>query len=469
MRPTLTGMLPRRIGVAIGVDGLWASVAPANPLASHRSGSAEIRERALEPLGSAGSWPDLEDALRNLREDVAPEGGSLAVALLPPLVRIRRLDLPPLTDTETRRVIERGATKYFTGVREPQVAGIARVVHRLRRSGTVIAAAAPARTIAAVLDAARAAGWSVAAIRPAHAAWIAGARAQWAEVGRESAQLVILREETAELLRLEHGAIAGVRQFGGISARLDQLVDAVIEASDGVGPLPLLTIGPEERRQMLVAPLGDRGIQLGDRAARWRAVSESPEAMAAAFAHEAKDLDLLPPQAHAARDATARRRAFQLAGLAAGFLVLGAVAQLWDVRRELASVQARRAEIRAAVNGASEARATIESLRRRLTTLAPLEADATRWSAVLAEVATYLPRDAYLVDVRATADSMVLEGIASRAAGVFDRLARAPGISGVRPAGSIRRDVTETGAPIERFSLSARVGRDSADASREPR
>ena len=469
MKPTLTGMLPRRIGVAIAPDRMWASLAPVSSLLPRRSGGGEIRETPLEPLGSAAGWPDLEDALRNLREDAAAEGGSLAIALLPPLVRVRRFDLPPLTDAETRGVIERGASKYFTGVREPQVAGISRVVHRLRRSGTVVAAAAPARTISAVLAAARAAGWTVTAVRPAHAAWIAGAKVQWPELARETAQLAILRQDTTELLRLEHGSIAAVRQFANIATRVEQMVDAVIESADGVAPLPLLTIGPEELRRLLVEPLADRGIQLGDRAAKWRAASESPEAMAAAFAHDARELDLLPPEAHAQRSASARRRALQLTGVAAAFLVVGAAARLWDVRRELASVQARRAEIREAVNGATEARGTIESLRRRLTALEPMEADATRWSAVLAGVAAHLPRDAYLVDVRASADSVVLDGIASRAAGVFDRLTRAPGITAVRPAGSIRRDVTEAGVPVERFSLSARVGRDSASASREPR
>ena len=466
MRPTLTGMLPKRVGVAIAPGRMWASLANANPLARRAEG--EIRETELEPLNTASAWPDLQDALRNLREDLAPEGGTLAIALLPPLVRLRRLDLPPLTDAETRGVIERGAAKYFTGVREPQVAGISRVMHRLRRSGTVAAAAAPARLVAAVLTAARAAGWSVTAIRPAHAAWIAGARAQWSQLGGELAQLAILRDDSTELLRLEHGAIAGVRQFGSIASRVEQLVDAVIESSDGSAPLPLLTIGAEAHRSLLVAPLGERGIQLGDRASKWRAISESPEAMAAAFAHEARDLDLLPQQAHAARDATARRRALQLAAAAMVFLLVGAAAQLWDVRRELAAVQARRAEIRTAVNGASEARTTIESLRRRLTALEPVESDATRWSAVLAQVAAYLPRDAYLVDVRASADSMTLQGIAARAAGVFDRLSRAPSIASVKPAGSIRRDITESGATIERFSLAARLSRDSA-AARERR
>ena len=461
MRPTLPNLLTRHIGIAIGPDEMWAVGSGGRVLAVRRTDGGELRQRPLEPLGDAASWPDLAEALRALREDVAPEGGTISIALLPPLVRLRRLELPPLTDTETRTVIERSASKYFTGVREPQVVGTSRVIHRLRRSRTVIAAAASARLVNAVLQAAQVAGWTVASVVPAHAAWLAGARAQWSELGRERAQLAVLRADSTELLRIEQGTIVGVRQFGGGGARIDQLVEAVIE-TDGEGPLPLLTIGPDERRLQLVAPLNDRGVQLGDRAARWRAMSESPEAMAAAFAGNARDFDLLPAQAHATRGASARRRALMLAATAAVFLIIGAAAQLWDARRELAAVQARRAEIRATVTGATEARTTVEVLQRRLAALEPLETNATRWSAVLAEVTAHLPRDAYLLTVRGAADTLTVEGVASRAAGVFERLARAPNIRSVQPAGSIRRDVTEAGQAVERFTLAARLGRDSA-------
>jgi hypothetical protein len=457
---TLSRVLSRRIGIAIGPGSLWAVGASGRTLTFRRPEGGELRMRPLEPLGDSATWPDLAEALRALRDEVAPDGGSLAIALLPPLVRLRRVDLPPLTDSETRTVIERSAAKYFTGVREPQAVAASRVVHRLRRSGTVIAAATPARLVSAVLHAARAAGWTVSSIVPAHAAWVAGARAQWGELGREAAQLGVLAEGSTELLRLEHGQIAAVRQFA--AARVDQLVEAVVETGGGGAPLPLLTIGPEERRQQLVAPLAERGVQLGERVERWRAMSESPEAMAAAFAADAATLDLIPAQAHAARDALGRRRAVTLAVAAALFLIIGAAARLWDARRELAVVQARREEIRGAVSGATEARGSIELLQRRLAALEPIESRATRWSAVLAEVASYLPRDAYLVSVRGGADTLTVEGLASSAAGVFERLERAPGILSVQPAGSIRRDVTDAGVALERFTLAARLTGDTA-------
>lgn len=471
MTPSLPRLLPHRIGIAIGPDRMWAVGSGGRTLSFGRSDGGELRVRELEPLGSGTEWMDLADALRELRDAVGGDAGAIAVSLLPPLVRMRRLELPPLTDEETRRVIERSAGRYFTGVRDPQTVGVVRLTHQLRRTGIVVAAAAPARLINAILEAAHATGWSVSGIVPAHAAWVAGARAQWSQLGRESAQLAVLREDTTELVRIERGAIAAIRQFGVASARLDQLIDAVADPGDGLGPLPLLTIGPDHRRDELIGPLRDRGIALGERAARWRAMSQSPEAMAAAFAGDAHGFDLLPQAAHAVRDHRTRLAAAWLAAAAVLLVLIGAAAQLWDAKRELAALEAKRAEIRAAVSEVVEARGMIDAIQRRVAALTPLESNATHWSAVLAEVARYLPRDAYLVDVRGASDSLMVEGLAGRAAGTFAALERAPTIRSVRPAGAIRRDVTADGVPVERFSIAARLaGSDSVlAATRRPR
>ena len=138
-------------------------------------------------------------------------------------------------------------------------------------------------------------------------------------------------------------------------------------------------------------------------------------------------------------------------------------------RRELAAVQARRAEIRGTVSGATDVRIAIETLQRRLSALEPIEASATRWSAVFTEVAAHLPRDAYVVRVRGAADSLTIEGLASRAAGVFERLDRAPGIASIEPAASIRHEMSDAGVTVERFSIAARLARDSVAAPASPR
>jgi hypothetical protein len=450
---------------------MWAVGSGGRTLSFGRPDGGELRVRELEPLATAAEWPDLAEALRELREATGAEATTIAVALLPPLVRMRRLELPPLTDDETRRVLERSTARWFTGVREPQSVGVSRLIHQMRRTGIVIAAAAPGRVVRAISEAARVAGWTVDSMVPAHAAWVAGARAQWSELGRESAQLAILRDDATELVRIERGAIVGARQFGSSQAGIDQLVEAVADPGEDGAPLPLLTIGPESRREILLDPLRARGIQLGERAARWRAMSESPEAMAAAFADDARDLDLLPASAHAARDTRVRRTTIRLAVAAVLLLFIGAAARLWDAHRELAALKARRAEISGAVNEVTAARAMIDAIQRRVAALAPLESGATRWSAVLTEVAGHLPRDAYLVSVRGASDSLLVEGLAGRAASTFAALERAPTIHTVQPAGAIRRDVTADGVPVERFTIAARLVRpDSMPATpRKPR
>ena len=456
-----------RIGVAIGADRMWAVGSGGRVLTFGRPDGGELRVRDLEPLGSATEWPDLADALRELRDAVGGATGAIAVSLLPPLVRMRRLELPPLTDEETQRVIERNAARYFTGVRDAQTVSVARMMHQLRRTTIVVAAAAPTRVVGAILGAARVAGWNVSAVVPAHAAWVAGARAQWSELRRESAQLAILRDDATELVRIERGAVAATRQFSAASAHLAQLIDAIADPSDGMGPLPLLTIGPDQRRDALIVPLRERGIALGERAARWRAMSESPEAMAAAFAGQTREFDLLPREAHAARDARSRRAAIAMTVAAAALLLVGAAAPLWDAKRELVAIDARRGEIREAVSKVAEARGTIDAIQRRVSALTPIESEATRWSAVLAEVAGHLPRDAYLVNVRGAADTLTVEGVASVAATTVAALERAPNIRAVRPAGEIRRDLTPEGVPVQRFTLTARVG--GRDSSATPR
>jgi hypothetical protein len=466
MTPAIPRLLAHRIGIAIGPDRMWAVGTGGRVLSFGRPDGGELRVRELDPLGATAEWPDLADALRELRDAVGADAGAIAVSLLPPLVRMRRLELPPLTDEETRRIIERSAGRYFTGVREPQTVGVVRLTHQLRRTGVVVAAAAPARLVNAILDAAHVAGWSVGSIAPAHAAWAAGARAQWSQLSRESAQLAVLREDATELIRIERGVIAASRQFaGGSATRLDPLVEAVADPGDGAGPMPLLTIGPDDRRNALVAPLSDRGIVLGERPARWRAMAESPEAMAAAFAGDARGFDLLPQSAHAVRDHRTRRTAAWLMAAAVLLFIVGAGARLWDAKRELAAIEVKRAEIHDAVGEVIAARGMIDGIQRRIMALAPLEADATHWSVILAEVAARLPRDAFLDNVRGASDTLLVEGLAGRAASTFAALERAPSIRSVQPAGAIRRELTADGVPVERFSIAARLtGPDSAGA-----
>ena len=91
----------------------------------------------------------------------------------------------------------------------------------------------------------------------------------------------------------------------------------------------------------------------------------------------------------------------------------------------------------------------------RLAALTDAERGALDWTAVLDQVAATLPPDAYLTGFRASGDSLVIEGAARRAAGVFEGLQAATRLSRVRPAGPIRQELRDSAPPIERFIASA--------------
>jgi hypothetical protein len=50
-----------------------------------------------------------------------------------------------------------------------------------------------------------------------------------------------------------------------------------------------------------------------------------------------------------------------------------------------------------------------------------------------------------------------MDGVADRAAPVFDDVARTPGIAGVRATAPVRREAAEGEAPLEHFSLGAQL------------
>ena len=138
-------------------------------------------------------------------------------------------------------------------------------------------------------------------------------------------------------------------------------------------------------------------------------------------------------------------------------LLLSATTELWGAHRELAALQAERRGLAPLVAQAMDLRQTVDGVHERLRALAAAEAGASRWTAVIASVAEHLPSDAHLLSLRGDGDSLVLEGIASRAAGAFESLRAAPGVLGVRAEAPIRQEAQDSAAPVERFTLGARL------------
>src|SRR4051812_39551731 len=120
-----------RTGIALSATSLCAADI-------RLRGAADRSWRAtLEPPEADGSsWSSLASALGELANAIGTTKGSLAIALLPPLTEVRRLELPPLNDDDLHQALSRHAGRYFVQARTPQVVGAALAGKRVRGAPT---------------------------------------------------------------------------------------------------------------------------------------------------------------------------------------------------------------------------------------------------------------------------------------------------------------------------------------------
>ena len=411
--------MSRTIGIALAADRI-ATVTWSRPLGPRTSG--------------AGEWEDLRAALVELRESLALRAPPrAAIALLPPLAQARLLELPPLRPAEYRRILSRDAARYFpTGDVAQVAAGEPLGDRRPRRSPPrVLAAAAASDVIETLVRTVEAAGWQLGTIVPAEVAWLEQLRG-------EVTALVVPAATLVTVLRVD----------GGVPVALRRVRRPLHEAPRVVREV----IAELERDGAAVQVLDD-------------ALSA-----AAAGAVSAPGPELLPDRVVVERRRRVNRRVLQLSAAALALLLAAAGLDLWGARRELAAITSRRAAIREEVAAALARQDTLESLVARHAALERAAGSAVRWSEVLADFADYLPRDAHLIAFRGRADSVGLEGIARRAAGVFEALRRAPRVAGVRADAPIRQEAPQSGGPpVERFAVAARLASDAATRHEEPK
>lgn len=447
----------RVVGIAIG---------PSTLVAAGHDHDTSVWSRPLLPFDGATSWAALEEALRALRA-VRPAAGALAIALLPPLVQVRPVQLPPLSLDEARHVLRRNAARYFVAVREPQVVGLTPVSTRTTETPPLMAAAAPARLVEAVYAAAEAAGWEVRTVVPAQTAWQAASRAAWPELGRGSHDIVILRSDGTEVLHLENGAIAAIRRFGDLTADLAPLraalarpsLSAPVGASAATASVAL--VGPAPLRETLAAGLFGAGRQVLVPAGEHGPLADIPEVVAAAAVADiarGSPLALVPESARLRRDERRSKAAATMAAVAVALLVVTAVVQLWGLRRALDQVRREREALRPRVASLIATRDSAAFTDQRLQELVVAQQSSVPWSEVLVTVTSVLPKDAHLTEFRAEGDSMVMNGLTARAAQTFAALEAIPKLANVRSAAPVQHELgdrTRADAP-ERFSVAAR-------------
>ncbi|MDB4876664.1 MAG: hypothetical protein JWM41_3110 [Gemmatimonadetes bacterium] len=422
-------------------------------------GSAERAWRtALEPgPADGGSWPSLASALSDLARSLGATGiagRTLAVSLMPPLTEMRRLELPPLRDEELQRLLSRNASRYFVNARGPQIVGALAAARRTRGApGPVIAAAASARLVAAIRQAAQQAGWDVEVIAPAESAWAAAALALWPAFARQNAWAVIAHVDRTDLLQLENGRLVGVRRFRAGATDAPMIADTVgVTARIGVA-------GPAAVRREISAALSALGVTAAAPNGEWAAVSERADLLAAHFAGSEVGPVLRADDAVVLDRQRARKATWITAGVAAALLVVAAFIELWGVHRQLRLVQDERARLRPQIASTLVGRTTVDAAYRHLTTLNAIESAAPQWSSILATLSEAVPGDAHLTAVRARDDSIIVDGLAQRAARVFDALERTSVLVDVKAPAPVRRELQEDGTALDHFTIAARVAR----------
>ncbi len=371
-------------------------------VASALPNGGESWRRTLAPAAADGGWPSLATALR---EGVASGAivSPVRIALLPPLAEVRTVSIPPVGDEDARRLLTRAATRHFLSAREPVEVGVAPAA----AGGPRLAAAVAMRTLRAVLDAARECSLDVDLVVPAQAALARGATAS----PRASSVLLVEFDEHSEMLVARNGVPVDLRRF-----RRSGDEHAIADATRALGT-PVRIVDPLVASAVALCIHGDAPIGMAFGGAQVT-VGQSPKAY---------------------------RRSWWTFGAAAA-LAMGTVAlQEVDVRRELAAVRAERAALAPRLRPASSAGSGRDEQLSALS--------APRWSRVVAAIGDALPPDASVTNLRAHADTVVVEGIATRATAAFDALASASWVQRIVASAPIRRDVSDDGTVTEKFEF----------------
>jgi hypothetical protein len=410
------------------------------------------------PDSNGGGWPSLANALRELAEALGVTGGRLAIALMPPLTEVRRLDLPPLKPEELQQLLSRNAGRYFLTAREPQFVGTT-MTRRASRNGPapIVGASASARLVNAIYAAAREAGWIVEGVVPAEIGWRVAATSLWPAFARGVSHVLVHHADRTDLLQLENGNLAGVRRFRAGAVDAELIASALQESRSNGTPPRVGSLGTLEPRQALANSLSRASADLSAPPADWSGPSADPMFVAATFVTPDEGLTLRTHDVVESRAARGRRITWSIIAATVGLLIVAAGLELWGVRRELNAVNAERAKIRPQLQTTLTGRTNFETSNRKLSALFAAHRQSPYLSGVIASVTDALPEDAYLLSFRAHRDTLVLDGLAKHAAAAFDALEARPELANVQSIAGVQRQLQEDGTALEHFTVQARM------------
>jgi hypothetical protein len=434
------------LGIAVGPDRAVATV-PGSKQALFASEPLHLPDDDTSP--AAELFRVFVRLAKRLEEEggVPTDGAQVHLSLLPPLADTRLVELPPLREDELVAVLRRDVARYFLGGVGPQVVGV-HTGGQGSNGGSgrpVLVGAAALSLLEAAREAATQNEWSLESIGPAHGAWLAAT----GDPGSKARRAIIAIEgSSAYVMRLEEGAATALRQVP--ASDLAGVADAL-----GEGPGKVTVLGPQGAEQV-VADLSSSAGWVVDPVPGGAAGRSDPLEVAAVWAVRSV-LELVPPTLAAERESRRRRNVVRLGIAAAALVVAAAGANLWGTYHELDAVRAERLEIADRVGPLILARDSLRRLNDRIQATENLWANTPRWTPVLVELASLLPRDSYLTALYASGDTIELEAAGSRAGEAIQALRAAGLFQDVRLQGVVERELENGETVVERFRVSARL------------
>ena len=450
---------PRGVGVSIGPETLFVATLSNG---GHQEKSFPVWTAALRH-SLIGAATDQAEIIRTALADcphLSHENPALVhVTLLPPLALGRGVSLPRLSETEYRQVLARDAFRYFATDRSPRVVGVLAPTNGRGSPVPLFAASAQAQLVDAIYRVFGDMGCELASLDCAHAAWVGAATSMWPALARSTSAIVVCLDKTTEVIHSEGKGPAMVRRVSA-DAPVEAVLDAIGLYSKGGPPRTCAILGSAECYNEWGSALSSAGVAV---------LPDTPTstldagALAAMYAAAGTGPGLYPERMYAESRAASQRLARTLGAIAAGLLIVSGGLLLWGAKRELSATVADRAAIRTDVSRALALRSDIGGLDARSRLIATLRFTTPPWAAVLSSVAQALPDDSHLTSVQAHADTLVLEGVAARAAGVFEALQRDRDITAVHSNAPVRQQL-QGGTPVEHFTVAARLTLPSAPA-----
>lgn len=397
------------------------------------------------PAGDQLSWPTLATALRTLKQLTRENNGHLAVALLPGLAEVRRVDVPPLTDDEVETVLSRNAQKYFVGAQGAQLVGV--TSNRPANVAGAVAASTPAWIVRLITLAARESGWKLEHIAPAEAAWAVAIGKAWPTAVSSDSQLLVHQADHTHALAVNNGALIAVRRFRSAT------VDVPVFLESQTAGTKILAFGEPTVRKQWLTLLGERALSVSLPVGMPTDVANDAALIASACVVDVESLVFRTEEMRAADRKRRNTVMYSMFAAAAVILAMSGGFMMWDVQRELSAVQTARALLKPELTTTLLGRTSVETVSGQLQFLATAERSSAHWSTVIADLTKHLPDEAHLTAFRGWSDSVRFDGLAESAATVFPKLSQAESFGGIKAAAAVRLEPQVDGSSLEKFTL----------------